>query len=372
MTERDGAGRLSTRALAEASVARLASLQEDSGAFVASPDFGEYQYCWLRDSSFIAYALDRSGAHQSSARYHAWVVRALDEQSGIGELIDRVIDRRRADKPLEPTEMPPARFTLDGHMSVDDWPNYQIDGYGAWLWGLEAHLRLTGATLDDRYVPTVTRLGRYLETFGLEPCFDVWEENSISLHTSTLAAVQAGLAAAGRLLGDERLGARAEEVRACVIDGSRGHGYLKKSSSSAAVDASTLWCGVPFGLLPADDPLLVGTARAVEQELLLAGGVRRYPQDSYFGGGAWPVLSASLGWHHAATGDLVRAAAHRDWIAARFAPDGSLAEQFGGEVRDPEAYAEWVERWGRPAKDLLWSHAMYVLLCTEIEERSIA
>jgi hypothetical protein len=25
-------------------------------------------------------------------------------------------------------------------------------------------------------------------------------------------------------------------------------------------------------------------------------------------------------------------------------------------------YREWVRRWGHPARDLLWSHAMYVLL----------
>ncbi|MCU1490095.1 MAG: glycoside hydrolase 15-related protein, partial [Acidimicrobiaceae bacterium] len=261
-------------ALADASVARLTSLQGANGAFVASPDFGEYQYCWLRDSSFIAYALDRAGAHDSSGRYHAWVVRTLDEHGGIGELIDRVVERRRAGKPLEPTEMPPARFTLDGHTSVDDWPNYQIDGYGAWLWGLEQHLTLRGAPLDDAYIAPVARVGRYLDAFGLEPCFDVWEENGASVHTSTLAAVYAGLAAAGRLLADQRLLDRAEDVRACALDASRDHGRLKKSSSSDAVDASTLWCGVPFSLVPAEDPLLAGTASAIEEELLLDGGVR--------------------------------------------------------------------------------------------------
>jgi len=355
---------------AEASRTRLASLQETNGAFVASPDFGEYHYCWLRDSSFIAYALDRAGAHESAARYHAWTARALDENSGIGTLIDRVVERHRAGKPLEPTEMPPARFRLDGDVSVDDWPNYQIDGYGAWLWGLEVHLQLTGGVLDAALIPTIDRLGRYLDTFGLDPCFDVWEENVQAVHTSTLAAVYAGLSAAGRLLADERLAAQAEKIRTRVIEGSLGRLHLRKSSASDEVDASTLWCGVPFGVLPVEDPLVVGTARAIEEQLLLDGGVRRNPDDTYFGGGAWPVLSASLGWHYAVAGDLTRARTHRDWIAEHFAADGSLAEQFGGEERDPDHFALWVARWGLPARDLLWSHAMYVVLCTEIEERS--
>ena len=116
---------------------------------------------------------------------------------------------------------------------------------------------------------------------------------------------------------------------------------------------------------------MAATAAAVEDELLLEGGVRRFPGDTYFGGGAWPVLSGSLGWQHARTGNLAGAERHRAWIAERFAPDGSLAEQFAGEERDPEAYRLWVGRWGLPAQDLLWSHAMYVLLCTEIEAHSL-
>ena len=183
-----------------ASTTRLVALQEPSGAFVASPDFGEYQYCWLRDSSFIAYTLDRAGMHGAAARYHAWVARALGDQTGIGPLIDEVV-RARAGKPLDPPEMPPARFTLAGSVSADDWPNFQIDGYGTWLWGLEAHLEATGSDVGP-FVAVVERLGRYLHELAFEPCYDVWEKNVAAVHTSTLGAVYAGLAAAGRLLGD--------------------------------------------------------------------------------------------------------------------------------------------------------------------------
>ena len=170
---------------------RLVALQEPSGAFVASPDFGEYQYCWLRDSSFIAYALDRAGMHGAAARYHAWVARALGDQTGIGPLIDEVVRRHRAGKPLDPTEMPPARFTLAGSVSADDWPNFQIDGYGAWLWGLEAHLEATGSDVGP-FVAVVERLGRYLHELAFEPCYDVWEENVAAVHTSTLGASTRG------------------------------------------------------------------------------------------------------------------------------------------------------------------------------------
>ena len=64
--------------------------QSASGAIVASPDFAQYHFCWLRDGSFSAYALDRAGEHEASARYHAWV---NDAVGGISGIIDDVIEK---------------------------------------------------------------------------------------------------------------------------------------------------------------------------------------------------------------------------------------------------------------------------------------
>ena len=122
-------------------VASILRNQEENGAFVASPDFAEYRYCWLRDGSFVAYPLDQVGEHHASARYHEWANRAI---GGISALIDRAIDWHRQGKALHPDHMPPARFALDGSNVADDWPNFQIDGYGTWLWALGQHLLSTG------------------------------------------------------------------------------------------------------------------------------------------------------------------------------------------------------------------------------------
>ncbi|HEV3186850.1 MAG TPA: hypothetical protein VGZ04_02265, partial [Acidimicrobiales bacterium] len=82
----------------------------------------------------------------------------------------------------------------------------------------------------------------------------------------------------------------------------------------------------------------------------------------YFGSGAWPVLTGSLGWHYLASGDVEGAERCLTWIAAHFSDEGHLGEQFGGDRRDEENYQMWVRRWGLPAQDLTWSHAMYVVL----------
>jgi len=105
----------------------------------------------------------------------------------------------------------------------------------------------------------------------------------------------------------------------------------------------------------------------IEEQLSLEGGVRRYPTDVFFGSGAWPVLTASLGWHYLTIGDLDAARRCQQWISERFDEEGRLGEQFGGELRDATHYREWVERWGLPAQDLTWSHAMYVVLSIAIE-----
>ena len=48
----------------EASKRALADNQTVAGSFVASPDFSQYSFCWLRDASFVAYAADRVGLGQ--------------------------------------------------------------------------------------------------------------------------------------------------------------------------------------------------------------------------------------------------------------------------------------------------------------------
>ena len=121
-----------------------------------------------------------------------------------------------------------------------------------------------------------------------------------------------------------------------------------------------------------DEPAFAETLGRIVAELDFDGGVRRYPSDTYYGGGAWPVLTASLGWYYAAAGDLAGAQRCQDWVTDHFDDQGRLGEQFGGDRRDPEHYLEWVERWGRSAADLLWSHAMYVVLAIELAARNQA
>jgi GH15 family glucan-1,4-alpha-glucosidase len=347
------------------SVDSILRLQSANGAFIASPDFAEYHYSWLRDGSFCAYALDRGGEHVASRRFHSWVNGAIE---GIKGIIDEVIGRHERGERLDPSHMPPARFALDGSTVTDDWPNFQIDGYGTWLWSLGQHLLITGQDeVPAEFVESVERAGRYLATFALSPCYDVWEESGTALHTSTLACVYGGLTTAARLLKDVELLDRAVAVKERVEQSTAQLGMYAKSNENADVDASTLWLSTPFRVVEPTDPSFMRTVTTIEEQLSLAGGIRRYPTDVFFGSGAWPVLTASLGWHYLTIGDLEGARRCHQWISERFDDEGRLGEQFGGELRDAPHYHEWVERWGPPAQDLTWSHAMYVVLSIALE-----
>ena len=46
-----------------------------------------------------------------------------------------------------------------------------------------------------------------------------------------------------------------------------------------------------------------------------------------------------------------------------------LVNSLAANAVTPQHFGEWVQRWGPPAIDLTWSHAMYVVLAIEIEER---
>jgi GH15 family glucan-1,4-alpha-glucosidase len=346
------------------SVKAILRNQSPNGAIVASPDFSQYHFCWLRDGSFSAYALDVAGEHEAAAQYHDWVRSAVHRIRGV---IDEAIARRHAGHDVGVLEMPPARFTLEGTVVVDGWPNFQIDGYGTWLWSLGRHLASApSAEFTKELRDAVARVGRYLEAFALNPCYDVWEESGSAIHTSTLASVYGGLVSASELLDDTRYLETAATVKATIEKIGSRLGYFNKSSENDDVDASVLWLDNPFHVVASNDLRFADSVAMISDRLSLDGGVRRYPTDTYFGSGAWPVLTASLGWHYLSAGNTGEARRCLDWIAERFDDDGHLGEQFGGHSRDPHHYNEWVDRWGPPAADLTWSHAMYVILADAI------
>jgi GH15 family glucan-1,4-alpha-glucosidase len=342
------------------SVEVLKQGQAASGAFIASPNFPTYHYAWLRDGAFCAHALDLCDETDAAAAFHTWVERSIEEHRG---MIEEAILRIEDGDPPPPEQMPPARYTLDGtleHPDDEPWPNFQVDGYGMWLWALAEHL---GGPAAPEIRPTIELVAEYTRVTAPLKSFSCWEEFDGGEHASTLGAAVAGLDAAARLLEEPGWAKEADNVRSRLLDRFVREGRFTRGAADERVDGSLLWLGVPFSVLSLDDPRLEATLEAVRHDLHRpGGGVYRYLGDTYYGGGEWILLACSLGWYDAVRGNADAVQPIRDWVRAQARANGDLPEQVSGHVQSPEMVAPWVAQWGPVATPLLWSHAMYLIM----------
>ena len=279
--------------------------QHDSGAYIASPDFGIYGYAWLRDGSFVADAMSRAGERESAEAFFDWAARIVLEGRGFH-----------------------ARYGVDG--SDDDsgtWPLRQLDGWGLWLWAVAEHCGRHDVD-RTRWSEAAERTADYLEREWRLPSVDWWEERE-GLHTATLACVEAGLGAWG-----------VEAVDVGVAED--------------RLDASLLCLAWPFGRPD-------GVVERVRGGLLSpGGGVHRHPDDVFYGGGEWLLLTALLGLAELEDGDEDAARTRLDWVAARAPPPGALPQHSPDHLLQPATWQFWVDKWGPPPSPLLWSHAMFL------------
>lgn len=355
-------------ALATSSLATIQSLQHESGAYPASPTFSAYRgYSWFRDGAFIADGVSAGGGVESAGRFFDWCTRILVERRA---QVEEIVVAAEAGTPVADERMLATRFTLDGEAGDDDWWDFQLDGYGTWLWAAVAH----GARHDiplDRWREGFELSVDYLVSSWQRPCFDWWEENPERVHVATLGCIAAGLTAvvdAGVLDAARTAAAAAasEQIHSLIRASGTADGHLVKWLGATEVDASLLALLAPLSVFPPTEALGARTLEVIERQLSVDGGVHRYLADTFYGGGQWPLLSCMLGLAEAAAGDRAAALAELRWAAATALPDGTMPEQVDTHLLAPHRRAEWVERWGTVATPLLWTHAMYLRLAVEL------
>lgn len=253
--------------------------------------------------------------------------------------------------------------TSTGTRHEDDWWNFQLDGYGTWLWALERHLARASAGDATAYAAGIETAVRYLVATGTDTCRDWWEENRDQTHVTTLAGVAGGMRAAVRMgtlpdgLARQALTVAERCVSLIRTEGVHD-GHLVKWLGGTDVDASLLAVAALYDVLPLDDPVVTATVAAIEA-VLVEGGVHRYAADTFYGGGQWPVLASLLAQHHTRVDNLTRAADLVDWVVSTTDPDLLLPEQVAPLLADG-VLDEWLERWGPPAHPLLWSHGTFL------------
>ncbi len=348
------------------SVEVIRANQDPGGAYLASPSFPAYGYSWLRDGAFIADAMSLAGETESAEAFFSWCSGIVSARA---DRVEALIARRRAGEDIGPDEHLHCRYTVDGREVTSEWSNFQLDGYGGWLWALGRHADRHGGD-RVRWAEGAALTTRYVTACWAVPCYDWWEERW-GRHTATLAACSAGLEAACCWveLPDEvraEAGEAAARIGAAVRAEAVVDGRLGGELGDGRLDASLVACATPFRVLEPDDPVLSATVTALE-ETIAHGGVHRYPGDTYYGGGEWLLLAALLGWWYAETDRREDAEAQLAWIVAQASEAGDLPEQVLDHVLDPDGMREWTARWGPPATPLLWSHAWFLTLAAELE-----
>ena len=344
--------------------------QSDFGLYEASPNFKNYKYCWLRDSTFIAYSMDIIGNNSSSRKFYSGINRIIKKKRNE---INKLIREYDKNGNINKNNMLPARFTLKGEVTNTDWEEFQLDGYGIWLWGLYNHLKISKdlELVNSEFRDSIDLLVRYLKTFWKQPNYDCWEENGDKVHPSTISSIYGGLLAIGNNNKDIEILKLCEVIKNYVINNCIRDNHVVKFIGSSEVDSSLLWLSTPFELLEDNNRLMKGTLKKIEKDLF-KDGLKRYKNDEYYGGGIWPLLTAQIGWNYFRMGEIKIAREMLERILEFSDEEYNLPEQVPENLNHPRKYLYWKNKWGKIAKPLLWSHAMYLILYTLLDKGDIS
>ena len=243
----------------------------------------DYRYCWLRDATLTLLALMAGGYHGEARAWREWLVRAVAGSPSQVQIMYGIAGERRLPEwdvpwlpgyegslPVRIGNAAAAQLQLDVYGEVMD-ALYQarkagLDSYGP-AWGLQR------ALLD------------HLEQIWDKPDEGIWEVRGPRRHfTYSKVMCWVALDRALRMVKQyggegpvERWHALCTQIHdeICRRGFDRTKNSFVQSYDSTELDASLLL--IPMtGFLPADDPRMTGTVRAIERDLLEDGFVHRY------------------------------------------------------------------------------------------------
>lgn len=334
--------------------------QTPEGAYLASPTFPIYRYCWFRDGAFIAEAMDEWGEHDSAKVFHGWVINTVLRQAlaitvQLGEF-------------LNPHSFLHARYEPDGSPGSDVWPNFQLDGLGTLLWAYARHLRRACEPMTTSGERTIQFVANYLTTRWSKRNYDCWEEHHDSIHLATLGVVYAEPKASAELLRECTYAGIAKAIQSYLLTHGIHDGHFTKHTSVDAVDSNLLWLATPYEVVTTSHPTARATAARVRRDLQSPkGGLHRYAADTHYGGCGWILLSAALAQGYFSVGKRAPAERLRNWTEGQATPEGYLSEQTARLLNDPAHLPGWETQWGQSACPLLWPHAAYLSLVKRLE-----
>jgi len=243
----------------------------------------DYRYCWLRDASFTLDALLSAGYHDEARAWRSWLLRAVAGAPPQIQIMYGLGGERRLPE-LELDWLPGYEGSRPVRIGNAASLQLQLDVFGEVMDLLHRSCR-AGLAAHDAAWALQLALMEHLETIWQEPDEGIWEVRGPRLHF-THSKEMAWVAFDRAVKSIEEFGlegplkrwrAARDQIRDAVLR--RGYdperGSFVQAFDSKELDASVL--ALPrMGFLPADDPRMVSTVRAIERELLRDGFVARY------------------------------------------------------------------------------------------------
>jgi GH15 family glucan-1,4-alpha-glucosidase len=255
------------------------SLPEQLGG----PRNWDYRYCWLRDATFTLLALMHAGCTGEARSWRDWLFRAIAGSPEQIQIMYSIAGERR----LTEWEVPwlpgydsagPVRI---GNAASDQT---QLDIYGEVLDAFY-HAYLNGLPPADRAAPIVRAVLDHLAKIWRDPDEGIWEVRGPAQHF-THSKVMAWVAFDRAIKISEQLDGSEDVAPWCELrDRIHGDvcanafdpelGSFVQAYGSKSLDAALLLLPL-VGFLPPDDPRMIGTVKAIEQQLVCDGLVLRY------------------------------------------------------------------------------------------------
>jgi GH15 family glucan-1,4-alpha-glucosidase len=252
----------------------------------------DYRYCWVRDATFTLFALMQNGYLDEARAWREWLLRTVAGDPAKMQILYAVDGERRIREEEIPW-LPGYEGASPVRVGNAASGQRQLDVYGEVMDALfQAHR--FGLERDPDSWDLRCALLEVLESTWDQPDDGIWEVRGPS-RPFTHSKVMAWVAFDRAVRRVEAVGSggpleRWRSLRERIHDEVCSKGFDRELGSfvqyygSKTLDASLLM--VPLvGFLPASDPRVQGTVRAIESHLVDGGGfVRRYRNASHVDG----------------------------------------------------------------------------------------
>ncbi|WP_338601800.1 glycoside hydrolase family 15 protein [Sulfolobus tengchongensis] len=339
-----------------------------NGSIIASSDFSfvklygdSYQYCWPRDAAIAAYALDLAGYKELALKHFEFISNLVSSE---GFLYHKYNPNTTLASSWHPWFYKGKRI----------YP-IQEDETALEVWAIASHYEKYEdideiASIYKKFVrPALRFMVSFMEEGLPKPSFDLWEER-YGIHIYTISTVYGALTKGAKLaqdIGDEILSEdlvdtasllKEMTLKRMVYNGRFIRRIDEENNPDLIVDAS-LYSPFFFGLVDANDKIMINTINEIENKLKVNGGIIRYENDMYQRRkkepNPWLITTLWIAEYYASINDKIKANEYIKWVTNRALPTGFLPEQVDPETFEPTSVTP-----------LVWSHAEFLIAINKL------